>query len=212
MNQPLVILVMADNVLARMGLTALLADQPEIGQIIQAPIDGDWNAALQQRQPDVVVIDAGWNMGTIALAIEPLSDLDAPILVLVATEDALTDIPDALTQRAYGLLLRDSDPELIVIALRALASGLIVIEPLLSNALYQRPSVSVETIGQALTPREFEVLQLLAQGLTNKAIALRLNITEHTVKFHVNAIMGKLNAQSRTDAVVRATRLGWILL
>jgi len=63
-----------------------------------------------------------------------------------------------------------------------------------------------------LTPRENQVLQLLAQGMTNKAIALDLGITDHTVKFHVNAIMGKLGAQSRTEAVVRATQLGMIAL
>jgi DNA-binding NarL/FixJ family response regulator len=63
-----------------------------------------------------------------------------------------------------------------------------------------------------LTPRELEVLGLLAEGLPNKAIGLRLGISEHTVKFHVNAVLGKLGAQSRTEAVVRATRLGLILL
>jgi len=63
-----------------------------------------------------------------------------------------------------------------------------------------------------LTPREQEVLQLLAEGLPNKAIASQLSISEHTVKFHVNAIMGKLGAQSRTEAVTRATRAGLILL
>jgi DNA-binding NarL/FixJ family response regulator len=63
-----------------------------------------------------------------------------------------------------------------------------------------------------LTPREQEVLQLLAEGLPNKVIAQRLTISEHTVKFHINAILGKLGAQSRTDAVVRATRSGLLLL
>ena len=63
-----------------------------------------------------------------------------------------------------------------------------------------------------LTAREHQVLQLLAQGLTNRAIALQLGITQHTVKFHVNAIMSKLDAQSRTEAVVRATQLGMIAL
>ena len=65
---------------------------------------------------------------------------------------------------------------------------------------------------EALTPREQEVLQLLAEGLPNKTIADRLYISEHTVKFHVNAILSKLGAQSRTEAVVRATRLGILLL
>jgi DNA-binding NarL/FixJ family response regulator len=65
---------------------------------------------------------------------------------------------------------------------------------------------------EVLTPREQEVLQLLAEGLPNKTIADRLYISEHTVKFHVNAILSKLGAQSRTEAVVRATRLGLLLL
>jgi len=65
---------------------------------------------------------------------------------------------------------------------------------------------------EELTPRETEVLQLMADGLTNKAIAQKLSISEHTVKFHVNAILGKLGVQSRTEAVVRATRLGLLLL
>ncbi len=63
-----------------------------------------------------------------------------------------------------------------------------------------------------LTPRETQVLQLLAEGLPNKVIASQLEISEHTVKFHINSIMGKLGAQSRTDAVMRATRSGLILL
>jgi DNA-binding NarL/FixJ family response regulator len=65
---------------------------------------------------------------------------------------------------------------------------------------------------QVLTSREQEVLKLLAEGLPNKGIADRLRISDHTVKFHVNAIMSKLGAQSRTDAVVRATRQGLLLL
>ncbi len=65
---------------------------------------------------------------------------------------------------------------------------------------------------EPLTPRELDVLRLLAEGLPNKTIAGRLNISKHTVKFHVNAILGKLGVASRTEAVVRATRMGLILL
>jgi DNA-binding NarL/FixJ family response regulator len=70
----------------------------------------------------------------------------------------------------------------------------------------------VESPIEELTPRELAALRLLAEGLPNKTIALRLGISEHTVKFHVNAILGKLGVASRTEAVVRATRLGLILL
>jgi two-component system, NarL family, nitrate/nitrite response regulator NarL len=87
-----------------------------------------------------------------------------------------------------------------------------VLDPALAGALVaartELPALPVE----ALTPREVDVLRLLGEGLPNKAIARRLGISEHTVKFHVNAILGKLGASSRTEAVVRATRLGLILL
>jgi DNA-binding NarL/FixJ family response regulator len=113
---------------------------------------------------------------------------------------------------AQGLLLRDADAERLAAAVTAVAHGLTAFDSALVAALApvrdQAPLPAPET----LTPRELEVLRLLAEGLSNKAIARRLGISEHTVKFHANAILGKLGAQSRTEAVVRATRLGLILL
>ena len=85
-------------------------------------------------------------------------------------------------------------------------------DPDLTGVLLPNAESSPTPPVENLTPRELEVLQLLAEGLPNKTIARRLEISEHTVKFHVNAIMSKLNAQSRTEAVVRATQLGLILL
>ena len=78
--------------------------------------------------------------------------------------------------------------------------------------LSTQPETADERPVEDLTPRELEVVQLLAEGLPNKAIAKRLGVSDHTIKFHVNAILGKLGAQSRTEAVVRATRLGLIVL
>jgi DNA-binding NarL/FixJ family response regulator len=89
---------------------------------------------------------------------------------------------------------------------------LVVIDPALCGAVMPSGEPSPEAPTEALTPRELDVLQLMAEGLANKAIAQKLGISDHTVKFHVNAIMSKLNAQSRTEAVVRATRLGLIIL
>jgi DNA-binding NarL/FixJ family response regulator len=89
---------------------------------------------------------------------------------------------------------------------------LVVITADLSGQLLSAPPTPDLDPSESLTSREQEVLQLVAEGLTNKAIAQELSISEHTVKFHINTIMGKLNAQSRTAAVVRATRLGLILL
>jgi DNA-binding NarL/FixJ family response regulator len=109
-----------------------------------------------------------------------------------------------------GLLLRDSTPDQLYAALNAAILGLFVFDPVLAR-LPAADSLP-EPLAEALTPREMEVLQLLAEGLANKMIAQQLGISDHTVKFHVNAILSKLNAQSRTEAVVRATRLGLIIL
>ena len=100
----------------------------------------------------------------------------------------------------------------LVATLTAAARDLIIIDPPLAAPVLGARDPSSATPVEDLTPRELEVLGLLAEGLPNKAIARRLGISEHTVKFHVNAVLGKLGAQSRTEAVVRATRLGLILL
>src|SRR5690606_22338457 len=110
-----------------------------------------------------------------------------------------------------GLLLNENDPNLLHTALQTIMAGLLVIDPTLSSYLAS-PTINNELVVQDLTSRENEVLQLLAQGLTNKGIAHQLGITDHTVKFHVNAIMSKLGAQSRTEAVIRGTRAGLIIL
>jgi DNA-binding NarL/FixJ family response regulator len=89
---------------------------------------------------------------------------------------------------------------------------LIALDPALADVVQPSRDLLPQPPAEELTPRELEVLQLLAEGLSNKAIAYRLDISEHTVKFHVNAILGKLSAQSRTEAVVQATRLGLIIL
>jgi DNA-binding NarL/FixJ family response regulator len=130
-------------------------------------------------------------------------------VVLLADE---AQAAEARLAGARGLLLRDTGAERLATALAAAAQGLVVLDPSLAASLLASRDPSSSTLVEDLTPREQEVLRLLAEGLPNKAIALRLGISEHTVKFHVNAVLGKLGAQSRTEAVVRATRLGLILL
>jgi DNA-binding NarL/FixJ family response regulator len=107
-------------------------------------------------------------------------------------------------------LLRDAETEAIVAALSAAAQGLRVLVPTLADALGAGALPAGSPAIEELTVREREVLALLAQGLPNKAIAQRLAISEHTVKFHINGLMGKLGAQSRTEAVVLAMRLGLV--
>jgi DNA-binding NarL/FixJ family response regulator len=160
-----------------------------------------------------VLWDLGWDPEPgLEASLERLDSLaDAGLRVVALLPDG-THAAEVWAAGAGGLLFRDAAAESLLAALRAAANGLVTLDPALAPAgLFQRDQDPQRLI-EELTPREVEVLQLLADGLTNKAIGHQLGISDHTVKFHVNAILGKLGAQSRTEAVVRATRLGLIIL
>lgn len=202
------VLVVAQDSLARAGLATLLREQRGCDVVGQIAADGGVSVGIEVYLPDAVVWDLGWDL---ASGLEQLSDLaesGPPVLGLVA--DA-ADAGQAWSAGARGILRRDSDAASLFAALQAVASGLGVFDPNFSGP---GPPVENPILGQApgLTPREQETLLLLADGLPNKTIASRLSISEHTVKFHVNSILSKLGAQSRTEAVARATRQGLIHL
>ena len=206
------LLIVAENLLSRAGLTALLEER---GRAVLAQVDGaELQHDIDRLQPDALVVDMGWDSSVMRRRLSQLES-DLPLLLIANDDDfqALTSLLQDLRVFArFALLLRESSPDAIIAALDALAAGLCVIDPQLS-ALFDAPGrIADEPTANPLTAREQEVLQHLARGSTNRAIALELGITQHTVKFHVNAIMGKLGAQSRTEAVVRATRLGLIAL
>jgi two-component system nitrate/nitrite response regulator NarL len=203
------VLVVTDDPLARAGLATLLANQSTLFMAGQVAVDNELPGAEQVYRPDVIVWDLGSNSSR-ALERATFHDLNVPVVALLSDE---TDAADAWTAGARGLLPRDTSAENLAAALAAVARGLTVIDSEFAAALL--PTMHGQSLAQpveALTPRELEVLRLMAEGQSNKAIARQLGISEHTVKFHVNAILGKLNVQSRTEAVVRATRLGLILL
>jgi len=207
------LMIVADNLLTRMGLASLLEDR---GLLIAGQSDGTTlNNDIDIFRPDILLMDMGWHSEPMRQRLTSI-DSDLPILALVTgddSDDTLVPLVQSLAMFSnYGLLLRDSDPDTILVALNALDGGLLVIDPALSSLINMPINRDISPLATPLTLRENEVLQLLALGMTNKAIALQLNITQHTVKFHVNAIMSKLDAQSRTQAVVRATQLGMILL
>jgi len=205
------VLIVAEDTLARAGLAALLAEQPGCLVVGQVAEDADLQAALDVYRPDVLLWDLGWpdSSSTGLERLAELGDADPPVVALVS--DA-THAPQTQVAGARGLLTRDSSAEHLVAALTAVAQGLVVLDPSLAAPMLAAREPSSPSPVEELTPRELEVLALLAEGLPNKAIARLLDISEHTVKFHVNAVLGKLGAQSRTEAVVRATRLGLILL
>ncbi len=208
MPPPLRILIISDDPLARAGLATLLADQPALTIAAQTESNAEIAQTLDVYAPDVILWDCGWDA---VQARDKISvfDVSAPILALVqGDEDART----VWGANVRGMLRRDASAEKIAVGLQSVVHGLIVLDPSFHSILAPaRATDSVEPIEQ-LTPRELQVLQLVARGLANKAIAQELSISDHTVKFHVNSILAKLGAQSRTDAVVRATRLGLIAL
>jgi len=200
------VLVVAKNPLARIGLGALLARQP--GHKVVGEVSGDSTLPndLLVYRPDVIVWDVDWESGP--MPFDTLGEHSPPVLALIP--DA-TFAAQAWSGGALGLLLRDSEPEVIGAAITSVSKGLSVLDRVLAQALFPAPTATPHEELE-LTSREREVLQLLAQGLPNKTIAAQLDISDHTVKFHVNAIMTKLGVQSRTEAVVRAVRLGWVIL
>lgn len=203
------VLIVADDPLTRAGLAMLLHEQSGcdvVGQVSGVPDD------LSIFDPDVIVWDLGWDEA-LSANLERLASLEQdrpPVLALLSEETYAAEIRLA---GAGGLLLRDVDGERLASALAAVTRGLLVLDPALVDSVLPSDQAVVDIpLAEELTPRELEVLQLLAEGLSNRAISYRLGISDHTVKYHVTSIMSKLDAQSRTEAVVRATRLGLIIL
>jgi two-component system nitrate/nitrite response regulator NarL len=207
------LLIAAADPLVRTGLATLLSDSP--GYEVVGQVSGDENLAdeIDIYRPDVIIWDLGWEADeAVANMAELAGDLDQgePAIVALLPHQDLAGL--AWSAGARSLLFREVTRERLTAAVTAAAAGLTSLESELAEEVLPARTVEDTRPVEALTPRELEVLQLLAEGLANKGIAQRLDISDHTVKFHVNAIMGKLGAQSRTEAVVRATRQGLILL
>jgi DNA-binding NarL/FixJ family response regulator len=138
-----------------------------------------------------------------------------PPPVLLLTDD-INRAAGLVNLTVWGLLPLEASVEELSAALHALAEGLVVGSPVLVGRLVGRPMQhayeGAEEISDPLTTRERQVLQLAAEGLPNKEIAARLQLSEHTVKFHLSSLYSKLGVSSRTEAVRTGTRQGWVIL
>ncbi|MEM7033644.1 MAG: response regulator transcription factor [Chloroflexota bacterium] len=222
---PLRILIVADDPLVRAGLGVMLNEQDIVEVVGQIAATPDIAAEVSLYRPDVIVWDLGWepvidasttrtvvsddDPETVFDHLTDLRETDWPVIVLLPDDTLVSQVWATGVQ---AILDRGVEIETLTSALQAAMQQLIVLDPAFADGLLSTQSTPSPTLIEDLTPRESEVLQLLAEGLTNKAIARRLEVSDHTVKFHVTAIMTKLGAQSRTEAVVQATRLGLILL
>ena len=195
------IVIAAPSAVVRAGLEALLSATPG-WEVAGSFADA---SHVDSLRPDVLV------------AALPVSSLPAgaPAVVLLTSEGQPEWTAEALRSGVRALLPRDAPAAAILAAVEAAANGLAVIDPQELEGLLgsQGPVLdAAETGGTPLTPRELEVLRMMADGAANKEIAWKLAISEHTVKFHVASVMGKLNASSRTEAVTRGLRRGLILM
>ncbi|WP_224371982.1 response regulator transcription factor [Hyalangium versicolor] len=208
-SSPLRLALVAEDPLARGALSRALSELGREDLTIASAGTLSELEATRSEPPDVVLWDVGLRLSEAEGRLDA-PELGAPVLALVPDE-AAAEL--ALAAGARGLLFRDAAPSALLAALQAVARGLAVFEPALSPVRpTPRASTSTPPGPEPLTPREREVLALLAEGLSNKAIADRLSISEHTAKFHVNAVLAKLGVQRRTEAVVRAARMGWVTL
>lgn len=195
--------IAAPDRFARLGLTTLLERFDDLHVVGDVDIDDRLTSRVRVINPDVLLVDMHSQPAT------TLRDIDCPIVMLLA---APRDAADAFAAGAGAVLLRNAPPAKLHAALHAVTNDLVVADDEIASTVFDQRSRATADIEEALTHRELEVMQQLAAGRTNRDIAAALGITEHTVKFHVNSILEKLGAESRTEAVVRAARLGIVVL
>ncbi|HET6908120.1 MAG TPA: response regulator transcription factor [Mycobacteriales bacterium] len=199
------VLIADDHPLMRQGLTDLLRTTADISVVAVAE-DGDVavDVALRVR-PDVVLMDLvmprldGAAATRAILAVEP--DIRIVVLTSLAQPERITDAIDA---GAVGYLLKDSEPDEIVRAVTAAAAGHAPLDPRVATALLPRQRHASRA--DALSPRERDVLALVGAGLPNKTIAVRLGISEKTVKAHLGRIFARIGVSDRTAAALWAQR------
>jgi len=210
------VLIVASSSISQSGLENLLRASRAL-QVVRVVSDfGQLSESVEELQPDVVVAEVTGQDRTLPEEILKLSE-EAPVAIVLLVDDANTERDlDALRNGVRAVLPRNMSPGGIIAAVEAVGVGLAVLLPegldnLLRESTASHRAVSPPLV-EALTPREIEVLGMMVEGWGNKEISTRLGISEHTVKFHVASIMGKLNASSRTEAVTSGIRHGLIML
>ena len=202
MPAPFRVLLVAEDAIARAGLRALAERS---GLQVTADVAPDELSPALLEAADAAAWDAGASG-----SFDGLRSVASQLPVL-ALPWSVEQARDALAAGARAVLARDRLEEQLPASVQAVMLGLLVVDEALAEAVV-RPHPPADALVEPLTPRETEVLQLLGQGLTNRRIGERLGISEHTAKFHVNAILGKLGARTRGEAIAQAARSGLLLL
>jgi len=207
------VLIIDDHALFRVGLQGLLEQRGiEVADAVASGIEGIQRA--EELRPDIVLLDLRMpDMGGLEV-LKKLRETEPGIpVVMLTTSNEEADLIKSLRSGAQGYLLKDMEPDELVSALRDIENGKNVVAQDLTDALarmVQGDTIVADEDGpfSELTPREMEILCLLAEGQSNKLIARNLGISDGTVKLHVKAILRKLGIHSRVEAAVIAVEQG----
>jgi DNA-binding NarL/FixJ family response regulator len=205
------LLVADDHPMLREGLVAVLGTEPDL-EVVGEAADGEEVVRLAESlDPDVILLDLEMPGTDGVAALERLRDAGSRARTVVFTAyDTDERILGSLRAGARGYLLKGASRQEIFGAVRTVHAGGSLLEPAVTDRLLDRIDRGGAPDTGDLTPREREVLALLARGLKNAEIAARLFISERTVKFHVGSILAKLQAQNRTEAARIAVRRGLV--
>ena len=210
-TSPIRVLIVDDHVIVRKGIRALLATEPDVEVIGEANDGAEALVQVQALRPDVVLMDLVMPGIDGIEATRQITTGHPDVRVLVLTSFAADDkVFPAIKAGALGYLLKDTGPQDLVRAIRQVYRGEPSLEPAIARkVLYELSHPPVETpTPDPLTGRELEVVRLIAQGQSNKAIAKELVIADMTVRTHVSNILGKLHLASRTQAALYALKEG----
>jgi DNA-binding NarL/FixJ family response regulator len=201
------VLIADDHITVLEGLAAIISRQSDMAVLAQAADGGEVVALWEKHRPDITLVDLRMPVLDGVGAIEEIRRRDGSArLIVLTTFDSDTDLLNAIKAGAKGYLLKDSGRVELLDCIRKVHRG----ETSIPDSLVQKLATSLHR--EALTAREVEVLQFLADGKSNKEISTALSISEATVKTHLGNIFRKLDVLSRTEAIATASKRGLIRL
>ncbi|MCH1929459.1 response regulator [Shewanella sp. A25] len=205
MGKPYSVLVVDDHPLLRKGICQLIASDPDFSLFGEVGSGLDALSRVAEDEPDIILLDLNMKGMTGLDTLNALRQEDITSRIVILTvSDAKQDVIRLLRAGADGYLLKDTEPDLLLAQLKTAMQGQQVISEEVAEYLDELKSApEAEAWLTSLTPRELQILEQLAEGLSNRMISEQLHISEGTVKVHVKNLLRKANAKSRTEMAVR---------
>ena len=205
-EQPVSIMMVDDHPLLRKGLTQLIELEDELEVVAEAGSGSEALALAQEHDPDLITLDLNMQGmdGLETLRALRAKGVSARIIMLTVSDND-EDVLEAIRSGADGYLLKDMDPDELIEKIKEATLGKMVMSEKLTQVLataLRKPEKKGSNALSSLTSREYEIIKLIAKGLSNKLIARELDISDGTVKVHVKHLLKKLNLKSRVEAAV----------